>query len=298
MESKKNIIITGGSGCLGTELTKMLKSKTSELGSLPAIYDQFDILSLASYELDITNLEHVSKILEENRPYAVINCAAYTDVDGCEDEKDKAFRVNALGPRNLAIACEKKKAKLLHISTDYVFDGEEKEKRVESDRINPKSVYGASKAFGEEYVKNFCSRWYILRTSWLYGYHGKNFVNTIIKAAKENGVLNVVDDQIGSPTNAVDLAYAICKLLVTQEYGLYHCSGNGECSWYEFACEILKVFGIDAKINPCKSSEYKRKAKRPKFSNLDNFMLRLTVGDCFRDWKQALSAFCNNGYKS
>ena len=236
-------------------------------------------------------MEDVLKLIQKEKPYAVVNCAAYTDVDGCEDNKEKAFLVNSLGPRNIAIACEKEKAKFFHISTDYVFDGEEKGFKIEFDSINPKSIYGKSKALGEQYAMNFCSRFFILRTAWLYGENGNNFVKTIVKLAKEKKEIYVVDDQIGTPTNVVDLSYAIAKLLDTKEYGIYHCTGKGECSWFEFANHIVRCFELEAKIKPCSTEQFKRKAKRPKHSTLENFMLKQTVGDVFRDWKKALETF-------
>ncbi len=285
------ILITGGKGQLGLELTKILKNKKCELGVLPKFYEDVKVLSLGSLELDITKLEDVLKILEKEKPYALINCAAYTNVDECEEFKDAAFRVNSLGPRNLAIACENVGVKLVHISTDYVFSGEEYDARLETDQINPKSFYGKTKALGEEYVKSFCSRWFILRTSWLYGEFGNNFVKTIIKLAKETKTLKVVEDQFGTPTNVEDLCFVILNILITKEFGVYHASGQGRCSWFEFACEIVSNFKIDAEILPCKTEEFKRKAKRPKFSELENFMLKTIGKNYFRDWKEALASF-------
>ena len=226
-------------------------------------------------------------------PNIAINCAAYTNVDSCEDNYELAFKVNSLGARNLAIACEKIKAKLIHISTDYVFEGNGQVPYKEYDLNNPVSVYGKSKLLGERYVKEFCSRYFIVRTSWLYGYSGNNFVKTIIKAAKEKRQLQVVDDQIGNPTNAEDLAYHILKLLLTEEYGIYHCTGSGECSWYDFACKIVEFSNIDCKVDRMKSDKLNRKAKRPYFSSLDNMMLRCTIGDEMRNWQEALKVFIN-----
>ena len=288
---KKKILILGGKGQLGVTLTKTLEEKSCELGSLEKFLEGFSILSLSSKELDITKQEDVLELFRKEKPYAVVNCAAYTDVDGCEDNIKTAYLVNALGPRNIAIASEEVKSKFFHISTDYVFDGEEDIARVEADPINPKSVYGKSKALGERYVEDFCSRFFILRTEWLYGESGKNFVKTIVSVARREGKLKVVDDQIGSPTNVLDLSFVVAKLLNTKEYGIYHCTGNGECSWFQFAEEIVKAFDIKATVEPCSTEEFKRKAKRPKYSKLENLMLKLTVGDCFRDWKEALNPF-------
>jgi dTDP-4-dehydrorhamnose reductase len=155
-------------------------------------------------------------------------------------------------------------------------------------------VYGNTKYLGEEYVKQFCSRYFIVRTAWLYGYYGKNFVKTIIKAAKENGKLDVVNDQRGNPTNAEDLAYHLLKLALTEEYGIYHCTGNGECSWYDFACRIVEYSNINCSVNPITSEKINRAAKRPSYSSLDNMMLRCTVGDEMRHWEEALKMFIKN----
>lgn len=147
---------------------------------------------------------------------------------------------------------------------------------------------------GEKYVREFCNRWFIARSAWLYGYQGNNFVKTIVKMAREKGFLKVVNDQIGNPTNAADLAWHICKLLITDEYGIYHCTGHGECSWYDFACEIVKCFKLNATVEPCSTDEFPRPACRPKYSSLDNFMLKLTVGDEFRHWKDAIKEYSKN----
>ena len=288
------IIVTGAGGQLGTELVKIMRSGQSELGRLDDFYRDCEIIAADLGELDICNAAKVFKFVENAKPYAVINCAAMTNVDGCEADVEGAFKVNALGPRNLAVACENVGAKILQVSTDYVFDGCGKSPYVETDCVAPRSVYGASKNLGEQYVKNFSNKWFIVRTAWLYGYEGNNFVKTIVKAARQKSVLKVVDDQIGNPTNAADLAWHICKLLKTNEYGTYHCTGKGECSWFEFACEIVKNFGIDATVKPCSTAEFPRPARRPAYSCLDNFMLRLTVGDEFRQWKSALKSYSEN----
>ena len=276
---------------LGREFVKIIKNKMCALGAVEKFYEEAEILEYSSSKLDVSNKENVFELLRAKKPYAVLNCAAKTNVDACETEKEAAFKVNALGPKNLALAADEIGFKLIHISTDYVFDGSGKERKIESDIINPKTVYGKSKALGEEYVKNFCKRYFILRTSWLYGEFGNNFVKTIVTAARNNESLNVVDDQFGSPTNAEDLSFLISKILITDEYGTYHCSGNGECSWFEFAVEIVKNFKINCKINMCSTQDFKRAAPRPKYSVLENFMLKLTIGDCFRDWKLALADF-------
>lgn len=288
------IVVVGARGQLGTEITKIIESGKSELGELPAYYQTAELISLGSKDLDITKAEDVFPYFEITRPAVVVNCAAMTDVNGCESNPEKAMRVNAIGARNLAMACKRIGAKLVHVSTDYVFDGNGSRPYVEWDVCSPQSVYGSSKLLGESYVRDFCKKYFIVRTSWLYGYYGKNFVKTIAKAAMERGKVSVVDDQRGNPTNAADLAYHIAKLIPTQEYGVYHCTGKGECSWYEFASQIIKNYNIDAEVLPCSTEEYPTPAKRPAYSSLRNLMLELTVGDEMRPWEEALKCFCEN----
>lgn len=284
------IVIVGAGGQLGSELCKILKQGECELGSLNL--KNCEVYEFKKADLDISNLAAVVKIIEGVKPFCVVNCAAFTKVDLCETQKVDAFKVNGLGARNLAIACNKVGAKLVQVSTDYVFDGKATKPYLESDALNPQSVYGKSKAFGEFYTRAFCKRWFVVRTSWLYGLVGKNFVKTIAKLAATKGKVRVVADQFGSPTNVVDLAFSICKLIETDEFGIYHGSGGGVCSWHEFALEIVKCFKIDAKVEPCLTSEFVLPAKRPKFSVLQNFMFEMTIGDYFRHWKDALKSYC------
>ena len=257
------IIVTGCKGQLGTELLKQLQEGRSELGPIPEKLLNATVIPVDLPELDISNYRMVDEFVRRNRPDIIINCAAYTNVDGCEVHHDDAFKANALGPRNLAQAAEKTGARLVHVSTKY--------------------------------VERFCHRHFIVRTAWLYSYYGKNFVKTIVNAGKKFGKLEVVNDQCGNPTNAADLAHEILQLCVTHEYGLYHCTGEGICSWYDFAAEIIRLSGVDATVAPCTSEEYKAKhpdsADRPKWSALDNRMLRCTVGNDVRDWKDALACF-------
>lgn len=285
------ILVTGAKGQLGSQIINILKEGKSELGDINPMYKSSKILGVDIEDLDIASITDVQAFMEKEKPDIVINSAAYTNVDGCEENKEDAFKVNALGVRNLAKACEKIGAKLIHVSTDYVFEGEGTVPYCEYDVPNPVSVYGKTKLLGEKYIQQFCSKYFILRTAWLYGYNGKNFVKTIMKAAKERGHLDVVNDQRGNPTNAEDLAYHILKVALTEEYGIYHCTGKGECSWYDFACKIVEYAGIDCTVSPVTSEQYKRAAKRPSYSSLDNMMLRCTVGDDMREWKEALFEF-------
>lgn len=291
-----NILVTGGKGQLATEIKTILETGKAEIGSIDVKNINAKFVDVD--ELDITKLEDVRKFIKDFKADAVINCAAYTNVDGCETHLDAAFAVNAIGPRNLAIACEEANAKLLHVSTDYVFEGVGNVPVKEFNEPHPVSAYGTTKLLGENYVRDFSSKYYIVRTAWLYGYVGHNFVYTMIKLAKANDHIDVVNDQRGNPTNANDLAYHILKLIQTDEYGIYHCTGEGECSWYDFAKKIVELSGENCKVNPCTSEEYKQKfpnsAKRPAYSSLDNMMLRNTVGNDMRNWEEAIETFMKN----
>jgi dTDP-4-dehydrorhamnose reductase len=288
------ILITGSKGQLGTQIIKMLENKNSELGFIDSTYSETEIIGVDVNILDITDIKAVRQYMNESKPDVVINCAAYTNVDACETNIDLAFKINAIGPRNLALISEEIGAKLIHISTDYVFSGIGTVPLREYDLTNPQSIYGKTKLQGEEFVKQFSSKYFIVRTAWLYGYYGNNFVKTIIKAAKDKGYLDVVDDQRGNPTNAEDLSYHLLKLALTEEYGVYHCTGTGECSWFDFASKIVEYANIKCTVSPITSEKINRPAKRPVYSSLDNMMLRCTVGDEMRQWEDALRVFINN----
>ena len=288
------ILITGSAGMLGTQVVCDLTRGYTELGEVPAALKGAEVITADVDTLDITDKAATEKYMEEARPDVVINCAAYTNVDGCESHQDDAFKVNAIGARNLAIACEKVGAKLVHVSTDYVFKGDEPTPRREYDITNPISVYGKTKNAGEEFVRQFCSRYFIVRTAWLYGYNGKNFVKTMVRLCNERGGASVVNDQHGNPTNAADLSHHLLKIAACEEYGTYHCTGNGECTWYEFAAEIARLAGFEGAMKPCTSDEFPTPTKRPAYSSLDNMMLRVTVGDEMRHWKDALAAYFEN----
>lgn len=273
------IIITGAQGQLGQELVKQLDKKY-----------EYDVIKTDRDTLDITNIENVNTFILERNPDVVINCAAHTAVDLCETDIENAYKINAIGPRNLAIVCEKIGAKLVQVSTDYVFDGNGTRPYREDDINCPNSVYGTSKLMGENFVREFCSKYFIVRTAWLYG-EGNNFVRTMLKLSETNSELNVVNDQIGSPTSTVDLAKAIIDLIHTEHYGIYHGTCEGQCSWYDFAKKIFEIKNIDIKVNPVTSDEFKRPAPRPKYSVLDNFMLKLVGLNSFRKWEDSLEEY-------
>ncbi|MEW9123300.1 MAG: dTDP-4-dehydrorhamnose reductase [Thermotaleaceae bacterium] len=288
------LLITGSHGQLGRELQKLYEQRRCSLGSIPKAYQDIQLFWTHKDTLDITNLEDMREKLKALRPQIVINTAAYTQVDQCEINQDQAFQNNAMGPRNLAMVCEEIRAKLLHLSTDYVFDGKSTVPYSEFDMPHPINIYGKTKYLGEEYIKQFSSRYFIVRTGWLYGMEGKNFVKTILHASKEKKELQIVSDQIGTPTYGVDLAYHLLHLALTDEYGIYHCTGNGQCSWYEFAKSIFAYAHRDCSIHPISSEEYPTLAPRPHYSTLDNSMLRCTIGDSMRNWKEALVDFMKN----
>ncbi|WP_283624616.1 dTDP-4-dehydrorhamnose reductase [Clostridium butyricum] len=288
------ILITGCKGQLGTELQDIVRKGRAEIGEISNIIKEANIIALDVDELNITNLMEVKEKIGFLKPDVVINCAAATNVDGCESDEDFAFKVNSLGPRNLAMICDEMGAKLVQVSTDYVFSGVGEKPLTEYDLTAPYSVYGKTKLLGENYVREFCSKYYIVRTAWLYGYVGHNFVYTMRRLGKEKECINVVNDQIGNPTHANDLAYHILKLIETDEYGIYHCTGKGECSWYDFAKMIIDLSGEKCIVNSCTSEKYETPAKRPEYSSLDNMMLRNTVGDEMRNWQDAIKSFIEN----
>lgn len=289
------IMITGCHGQLGNELQSILKSGKSEIGDAPKAVLNAEVLPVDIDSLDISDMQAVSDFVSANKPDVIINCAAMTNVDGCESDYETAFKVNAKGVRNLAVCAENIGAKLVHVSTDYVFAGNGKKPYCEWDKVDPQSVYGASKALGEQYAMSFCKKTFVVRTSWLYGYIGKNFVKTVRRVIRANGSIGVVCDQRGNPTNANDLAHHLLKLAVTDEYGIYHCTGEGECSWYDFAVKIAEYSGLGNTVTPCTTEEYNAKfnvpTKRPEYSSLRNLALECTVGNEMRDWEIALKEY-------
>ena len=291
------IIVTGCKGQLGTEIIKQLREGRSEIGPIPEKLMNATVIPVDLPELDISNYKMVDDFIRRQRPDVIINCAAYTNVDGCEVHHDDAFKANALGPRNLAQAAEKTGARLVHVSTDYVFSGRENGGIAQDEATipGPISAYGSTKLMGEKYVEQFCHRHFIVRTAWLYSYYGKNFVKTMLRLARENGKISVVNDQMGNPTSANDLAYEILKIATTDDYGTYHCTNNGTCSWFDFACAIVDAAGIECEKEGLSSAEYKERfpqsADRPAYSSLENAHLAATVGDEMRPWQEALATY-------
>lgn len=292
------ILITGAKGQLGTELQHVLESKRCEIGTVDKVYKDSEYLALSSKDLDISDFSKTKEIIAINKPDILINCAAYTDVDACETEKELSIKVNALGPKNLAIICSNLDIKLIHISTDYVFDGNKSEPYCEWDVCNPKTMYGKSKFLGEQYVRDFSRKYFILRTSWLCSAFGKNFVKTIIDLASKKEEINVVNDQFGNPTSANDLVYHILKLAVTNNYGIYHCSGEGVCSWFDFAKKLIEYAKFPTKIVPVTTESFQkinfRAAHRPKNSSLEKLMLNAIGINKMRSWEESFKNIVNS----
>lgn len=284
----KKIIITGSNGQLGRAINQLYAGNSE----YELINTDCGVEGITN--LDITDLNAVNDLVASVNPYAIINCAAMTNVDGCEVNKDLAYKINALGPRNLSIASAKANAKLMHISTDYVFRGDSPNPLTEFDTPNPKSMYGSSKLAGEEFVKQFAKDFFIIRTAWLYG-DGKNFVKTMLRLSENHDKITVVDDQIGSPTSASELAKAIAYLLPTDNYGLFHGTCEGVCSWADFTKEIFRLAGKSTEVIPVTSAQYKemnpQSADRPAYSVLENYMLKLTTDFMFADWHDAIAEY-------
>jgi len=275
------IIILGGKGQLGKEFENFLKDKA-------------EIYSFSHLELDVLNQELLIKKIQEIKPEVVINCSAYTKVDKAEEEKEECIKVNAIGAKNVSYASYKVGAKVIYFSTDYIFDGEKESPYTELDSPNPISTYGRSKLLGEIYTSKHNPNHLILRISWLYGINGRNFVKTIIKKAKEEKELKIVSDQKGSPTYTLDVVKQTWELIKKDKVGIYHSANQGETSWYEFAKKIIEKLKINVKISPIKTGEYPALAKRPKYSVLDNYLLKLEGINIMRDWETALNEFLDN----
>lgn len=292
------LLITGSKGQLGNELRRCLDTMAAEIGDIPKDYANAQVKYVDYDTLDITNDNAVDSYISNFNPDIVINCAAFTNVDGCEQEEAKAYAVNAEGPANLARSCDKCGAKLVHISTDYVFPGSEPGERIETDETGPISAYGRTKHAGELAVFDALERAFVIRTAWLYGYVGKNFVKTMRNLGQSRSQITVVDDQLGNPTSANDLAYEILKIALTDNYGVYHCTNNGTVSWAQFANAIMDGLNLDCEVIPVTSIEYKSanpaSADRPAYSSLKNKHLEQTIGDEMREWDTALATYLKN----
>lgn len=279
------ILVTGAKGQLGTDLCQALR--------------RFDAVPLAHSDIEIADMGSVRQAFTKYRPDVIINTAAYVRVDDCETNPGRAFQVNAIGARNVAVAAHKLGAKLLHISTDYVFGGEGNHRTTaytEFDSPVPLNLYGRSKLAGENLIRHLCPQHFIVRTSGLFGVAGSsgkggNFVETMLRLASKQEELRVVNDQVFSPTYTKDLALKIAQLIDTEYYGIFHITNRGACSWHEFTREILRQAGLEVRLVSIASDEYPTLAKRPCFSVLDNYQLRLLAMDDMRPWQEALADY-------
>lgn len=272
------VLVLGAKGMLGSEIVMCLKSF-------------FNVIPYGKEEIDITNKFLTKNKIEEISPEIVINAAAYTDVEGCEKNSEHAFKVNAQGVKNVAEACREIGSKIVHISTDYIFDGIKKTPYNEDDQPCPINVYGKSKLEGENLIKKTCEDFLIIRSEWLYGMRGRNFINFIIDASEKESKLKIVDDQVGSPTYTKDLSAAIAVLIKNGCKGIYNAANSGKCSWYEFASKIKEFKNIRVEILPITSDKSNRIARRPANSVLNCNKLKADTGFVFRNWVEALKEF-------
>jgi len=277
-----NVLICGSNGQLGSDCTQVL-------------YQWHEVVSTDVNELDITDLTAVDDMISRIGPHVVVNCAAYTNVDRCEIEKDLAWRVNVEGPKNLALSLERHGGHLIHISTDYVFDGRKglSEPYVEEDEPHPVSCYGKTKLEGEVAVRKILERHIIIRTAWLYGIKGPNFLRTMLRLASRNPdeEIRVVNDQFGSPTWSYRLALQIARLMEADSQGTYHVTSGGHCSWHELAIYFLEKMGVPHRVIPCTTEEYPTPASRPKNSVLENRRLKEEMVNVMVDWKDDVDQF-------
>ena len=276
------ILICGGSGQLGIDCSQVLSKK-------------HDVLSMSSRQLDITNLFSIERTVDSLKPDIILNCAAFTGVDDCEIQKELAYNVNACGPENLTVIAEKHSAKIIHISTDYLFDGKKKvpDSYLEDDKTCPVSYYGITKLAGENAVQAKTDNYIIIRTAWLYGFYGHNFLKTMLRLALNNSPkkIKIVNDQFGSPTWSYSVAVQIEKLIDTDSKGLYHVTTEGYCTWYELTDVFMKKMNIPFSFIPCSTAEYPTPAARPLNSILENHHLKNDGINLMQDWKIDIEQF-------
>ena len=284
----KKILVTGCNGQLGRAIRKEYAASDVEFINTDVVEGEGVV------SLDITDVDAVLKLVRAEKPDVIINCAAHTNVDKCEEQWDLAYKINAIGPRNLSIAATEADAKMIHVSTDYVFEGNGTRPYTEFDAPHPVSAYGKTKLEGENFVKEFAKKHFILRTAWLYG-DGKNFVKTMLALAENHDELNVVCDQVGTPTSAVELAKMIHYLESTENYGTFHATCEGDTNWADFAEAIFKRAGKNVKVNHVTSKQYKEmnpaSANRPAYSILEDYMIKLTSDFVMADWQDALDVY-------
>ncbi len=279
------VAVLGANGQLGSDVAAVFRTALAE------------VLPLTHQDVEITAPDSLARVLGKARPDVIVNTAAFSNVPLCEKESETAFRVNALGARNVAAAAAQLGAKLFHISTDYVFDGAKRAPYVEEDAPAPLSVYAASKLAGEHLVRAYCPQHFILRVCGIYGHHpcrakgGPNFIELMLKLARERGAVRVVDDEIVTPTPTVEIARQIVALAPTSDFGLYHATSEGQCSWFEFTQAIFELTGTKAKLECARPGEFSTQVARPKYSVLENAALKRTGLNVFRPWKVGLQEY-------
>lgn len=280
------VLVTGANGQLGQAIQFVA-------GNYPNIHFVF----CSSSDLDITNKENCEFIFNKEKPDFCINAAAYTAVDKAESEPEKAELINVIGAKNLAEACKNFNAKLIHISTDFVFDGSKNSPYNETDLPNPKGVYGQTKLDGEIAIQEVFEAYFIIRTSWVYSQFGNNFMKTMLRLASERASLSVVSDQIGTPTNAVDLAECLVTIITehsklnTEQYGIYNFSNEGQCSWFDFAKKIFEINQVKIEVTPIPTTQFPTPAERPKYSVLDKTKIKTTFGIDIKSWEQSIEIY-------
>ncbi len=280
------VLVTGVKGQLGHDVMQELKKR------------EIDAVGVDIEEMDITDERQVEKVLEETAPDAVIHCAAYTAVDAAEDQVDLCRKINARGTENIAKICGAKNMKMMYISTDYVFDGQGTRPWEPDDERHPLNVYGQTKYEGELAVEKFVEKFFTIRIAWVFGVNGKNFIKTMLNLGKTHDQLTVVNDQTGSPTYTYDLARLLVDMIQTDRYGRYHATNEGDCTWYEFACEIFRQAKMDVKVSPVTSAEYPAKAKRPENSRMSKEKLTENGFELLPPWQDALSRYLREiGYE-
>ena len=280
------VLVTGASGQLGQAIQFIAKN-----------HSEIKFVFCSSSDLDISNKENCQTVFQKTKPDFCINAAAYTAVDKAESERDKAELINVLGSKNIAEVCNNFDVKLIHISTDFVFDGSNDKPYTETQITNPKGVYGQTKLDGEKAIQQVFSKYYIIRTSWVYSQFGNNFMKTMLRLASERTALSVVNDQIGTPTNAVDLAEALVQIIfsnsqqpTTNNYGIYNFSNEGECSWYDFAKKIFEINNISIDLSAIPTEQFPTPAQRPKYSVLDKSKIKTTFGITIKTWEESLKS--------
>lgn len=279
MDKSMKVLVTGVKGQLGYDVVKELEKRGMEA------------IGVDIEEMDITDAASADKVIKEASPDAVIHCAAYTAVDAAEDNVELCRKVNAEGPQNIANVCKELDIKMIQISTDYVFDGEGTRPWEPEDERRPLSVYGQTKYEGELAVQNTLEKYFIVRIAWVFGINGKNFVKTMLNLGKTHDRLTVVNDQYGSPTYTFDLARLLVDMVQTDKYGVYHATNEGICTWYEFACEIFRLAGLDVKVEPVTSDQYPAKAKRPSNSRMSKDKLVENGFEKLPTWQNALERY-------